>query len=197
MRSSHRSLLRVSDEMKRSNPTTPPNDLVIEYFDKIRYICLVTKLNQYTLSDFSTYHTGILQARAYRNLRYFMVQTLSKYQLTSAEWSLLGIIHEETKNGGIRVSDLANLLDVQKSFVTNMVRKLIAEGYAKHQFDEDDGRVRLIIGTDKAHLKVVEIESFMRQQMRNWLGEIDPEDLLVYIKVLKHLSVKKTLSLRK
>lgn len=140
------------------------------------------------ISDFSTYRTGVLQATAYRNLKNFMSKTLNQHGITSAEWSILGIVHEETKNGGIRVSALAKILDVQTSFVTNMVNKLQKLGYMEHKFDEDDARVRLILGTDKAHLIVVEIESTMRRDMRKWLSDIEESDLITYIKVLGQIS---------
>jgi DNA-binding MarR family transcriptional regulator len=140
------------------------------------------------LSEFSTYRTGVLQATAYRNLRDFMAITLGPHSITSEEWSILGIVHEETKNGGIRVSALADILDVQTSFITNMVNKLQKQGYVLHKFDEDDARVRLIVGTDKAHLKVVEIESTLRKDMRMWLDDIDSEDVVTYIKVLTHIA---------
>ncbi len=142
------------------------------------------------ISEFSTYRTGILQAKAYRNLKNFMYRTLKKHDLTSTQWSILGVISDETKNGGIRVSDLADMLDVKRSFITNMVKKLIENGYAEHAYDEDDGRVRLVIATDKAHLKVVEIERYMRKEMREWLSDIEHQDLVRYIMVLDKISLK-------
>ncbi len=117
-----------------------------------------------------------------------MVRTLKNHDLTSAEWSLLGLVSDETKNGGIRVSDLARMLDVEVSFVTTMVKKLIKKGYFEHAYDEDDGRVRLILGTDKCHLKVVEIERHMRQEMKLWLKDIKPKELVHYINVLEKIS---------
>lgn len=146
------------------------------------------------ISDFSTYRTGILQARAYRNLRVFMMNTLKHHNLTSTEWSLLGVVSDETKNGGIRVSDLAKLLDVETSFITNLSKKLMKQGYIEHTYDEDDGRVRLLVGTDKAHLKVVEIERFLRNEMRAWLGDIKPNQLVQYIQVLDKISRKTDVS---
>lgn len=119
-----------------------------------------------------------------------MHMTLSVHDITSAEWSILGIVHEETKNGGIRVSALAEILGVHTSFVTNMVNKLQKQGYVKHKFDDDDGRVRLIVATDIAHLKVIEIESTMRQDMKKWLKDINSQDLLTYIKVLNFIALK-------
>ena len=142
------------------------------------------------LSDFSTYRTGILQARAYRNLRHFMVQTLKHHDLTSTEWSVLGVVTDETRNGGIRVSSLAKMLDVETSFITNMVKKLIKNGYIEHAYDEDDGRVRLLVGTDKAQLKVVEIERFMRKEMKVWLSDVSTRELITYIAVLNKISRK-------
>jgi DNA-binding MarR family transcriptional regulator len=125
-----------------------------------------------------------------------MVRTLKDHDLSSTEWSLLGVISDETKNGGIRVSDLASLLDVETSFITNMVKKLIKNDYVEYGYDEDDGRVRLIKGTDKCHLKVVEIENDMRSEMRQWLGDVKPTELLQYITVLGKIS-KKTIKIVK
>lgn len=142
------------------------------------------------LSDFSTYRTGILQAKAYRNLRHFMVRTLKDHNLTSAEWSILGVISEMVENGGIRVSDLAKMLDVETSFVTNMVKKLMKQGYAEYEYDEDDGRVRLVVATEKAQNKVVEIELHMRKEMRLWLEDVGDKELIQYISVLNKISKK-------
>ncbi len=119
-----------------------------------------------------------------------MARTLKDHDLTSSEWSLLGVISDETKNGGIRVSHLARMLDVETSFITNMVKKLIKNGYVVYGYDEDDGRVRFVNGTDKCHLKVVEIESLMRKEMREWLGDVTPAELLQYIAVLEKISHK-------
>lgn len=142
------------------------------------------------LSNFSTYSTGILQARAYRNLRYFMTRTLKKHGLTSAEWSVLGVVSDATKSGGIRVSDIAKMLDVQTSFITNLVKGLMKEGLTDYAYDEDDGRVRLVVGTDKAHAEVDQIEKNLRKEMKAWLGDIRPEELVQYITVLQKISGK-------
>jgi DNA-binding MarR family transcriptional regulator len=61
-------------------------------------------------------------------------------------------------------------------------------GYVRHRFDDDDGRVRLIAATEAGHLKVIEIESCMRDDMRQWLTGIDRQDLLAYIRVLAFIS---------
>jgi DNA-binding MarR family transcriptional regulator len=150
----------------------------------------VSKLNQSSLQDFSTYRTAALQATAYRKLREFMSNTLTPHGLSCAEWSILGIVHEESKNGGVRVGQLAELLDVQISFVTNMTRRLQSIGYVSHRFDDDDGRVRLIVCSDKGHLKAIKIEAELRAGMRAWLNGIDQQDLLAYIKVLGYISNK-------
>lgn len=142
------------------------------------------------LSEFSTYRTGILQARAYRNLRYFMMQTLQSEHLTSAEWTMLGVISDESKNGGIRVGHLADLLDVKTSFITNLVKKLISTGYIKHEYDDDDGRVRYLIATNSGQLKVIEIEQKMRKAMKDWLSDVDNTELVQYINVLQKISRK-------
>lgn len=140
------------------------------------------------ISDFTTYNTGILQARAYRNLRHFMAQTLRKHDLTSTEWSLIGVVSDKTADGGIRVSDLATLLDVEKSFITNSVKKLMKKGYFEYGYLEDDGRVRLVLGTALCHAKVAEVERLMRMEMKVWLGEVRPGELVRYINVLQKIA---------
>lgn len=142
------------------------------------------------LSHYSTYRTGILQARAWRNLRHFMAAALKDYDLSSTEWSLLGVISEEAANGGIRVSDLAKLLDVETSFVTNSLKKLKERGYIAYGYDEDDARVRLIIGTSKCMRDVQKIEQQMRAKMADWLKDVGPIELLQYIAVLEKISSK-------
>ena len=140
------------------------------------------------ISNFSTYRTGIIQARAYRNLRNFMADKLKEHNLTSTEWSIMGVVSDETKNGGIRVGDLAALLDVEAPFITKSVKKLMKRGYFEYGYDEDDGRVRLVLGTDKCHLKVVEIERYLRKEMRSWLSGVGLRELVGYIKVLRKIS---------
>ena len=140
------------------------------------------------LSEFSTYRTGILQARAYRNLRHFMTESLKEYGLTSTEWTMLGLISDETKNGGIRVSDVARMLDVEISFVTNTVKKLKGLKFVIKAQDEQDKRVRILIGTDKAHLTVIHIERSLRKKMKLWLKNINNDELVRYITVLQKIS---------
>lgn len=143
-----------------------------------------------TLADFSTYRTGILQAKAYRNLRHFMHRTLKKHALSSTEWSILGVVSDETRNGGVRVGEVAAMLDVEPSFITNTVKKLSQQGYITFAKHEDDGRVKILLGTDRAHLTVVEIERYLRQEMRKWMSDIPPEQLIQYINVLEKISQK-------
>lgn len=140
------------------------------------------------ISDFSTYHTGILQARAYRTLRLFMTRELDVFNLSSTEWSILGTINDHSEKGGIRASDLAALLDVKNSFITNSTKKLTEENLIVFSFHEDDARVRLLSTTEKGKKKTLVVERHMREKMKSWLKDIENEELVVYIHVLLKIS---------
>ena len=86
------------------------------------------------LSEFTTYQAGVLQARAYRNLREFMSSELKQYKYTMMEWALVGLVYDYTADGGARVSQLAKLLDVGTSLVTNMLNVLESRGLIERRF---------------------------------------------------------------
>lgn len=146
----------------------------------------------FKLSELATYQTGIYQARAYRNLRHFMEYQLKPYGLSSSEWSILGVVYDNTKeNGcGVRVSALAEIIDVEVSFITNMIKKLKRLNLVTHNYDEDDGRSRFIVTTNAGVTMVEEIELSIRREMKKWLGDIDSKDLVVYIHILNKLADK-------
>ncbi|MBP6041746.1 MarR family transcriptional regulator [Candidatus Saccharibacteria bacterium] len=142
------------------------------------------------LSEFTTYQAGVLQARAYRNLREFMASELKQYGYTMMEWSLVGLVYDYTAEGGARVSQLAKLLDVETSLVTNMLNVLEGKGLIERIVDEKDKRARRVISTHKSEADVKKIEKVLRKDMKTWMGVVSPRQLLGYVKTLQKLAQK-------
>ena len=72
-----------------------------------------------------------------------------------------------------------------------MVKKLIERELIEFARDEDDGRVRLVNATDKGHLLVQKIERHMRKEMKDWLSDVEPAELVKYIGVLEKIASKR------
>lgn len=136
-----------------------------------------------------TYHTGLIQAKAYRALRYYMADFLKKYELTMMEWTLLGHI-SESSNGGINISDLAELFGVETSLMTNSINKLHSKGLVDRKSDKFDKRIRLVRITKKGASLVKKVEKRLSASLAEWLSDINPKAIVHYVEVLKYLANK-------
>lgn len=142
------------------------------------------------LGDFTTYQAGVLQARAYRNLREFMTSHLKEHEYTMMEWALVGLVYDYTSEGGARVGQLATILDVEISLITNMLNVLERRDLIKRIVDSSDKRARRIVTTRKAEADVKKIEKKMRTEMKKWLGNVSTRQLFSYVRTLQKLATK-------
>ena len=119
-----------------------------------------------------------------------MASELKQYGYTMMEWSLVGLVYDYTAEGGARVSQLAKLLDVETSLVTNMLNVLEGKGLIERIVDEKDKRARRVISTHKSEADVKKIEKVLRKDMKTWMGVVSPRQLLGYVKTLQKLAQK-------
>lgn len=139
---------------------------------------------------FKTYHVGLLQAKAYRVLRSYMADSLKKYQLTAMEWTLLGYIAENSKDG-TNISDLAEWFGVEMSLITNSINKLSDKGLVSRTASKKDKRIRIAKITKKGATQVETIEASISAGVDTWLEDITPKAMLNYLEVLKCLADKR------
>ncbi len=140
------------------------------------------------LHNFTTYQAGVLQARAYRNLREFMTTHLKEHNYTMMEWALVGLVYDYTSEGGARVGQLATILDVEISLVTNMLNTLEGRELISRIIDPTDKRARRVVTTRKAEADVKKIEKKLRIEMRKWLGNVSGRELQGYVRTLQSLA---------
>lgn len=134
-------------------------------------------------SDLTTYGIGLLQAKAFRILKQQTNEALKKYNISSVDWALLGVLHEHA--AGLRLSEIASILGVEAPFVTQTMDSLLAQDLIDKTALGNDARVKMLQLTDKGKRLIPEIEAHTRKEMRHLLHGASPRDVLAYRKILK------------
>ncbi len=134
-----------------------------------------------------TYMAGLAQARAYRLLQSNFNRVLQPFDLTMSEWAMLGCIYDA---GELRLSELAEVMDIKPPQVTVMTEKLIGKGLIKTVVDTDDNRSRIVSLTDAGTKLVPQAEAEARSFMRKYMHGVSPGDLLAYLRVIAFLADK-------
>lgn len=137
----------------------------------------------------TTYQAVILQARAYRTIRTFMVDTLKNYGLTLTEWLMIGVV-VDTHRDGTRISDLADILGVELPVVTNLVKRAEATGWVTRTTDTNDRRAKRIISTMEGREKACDIEGELQVATGAWLKDLDISMLDGYLATVGTLAAK-------
>lgn len=143
----------------------------------------------------ASYISGILQGKAYRTMQNHLSDTLAAFELTIPEWKVLGLIYD---NGPLRVSDLAEILDVDPPLITKLVNNLEEKKLVERVGDVNDKRSARIKVTMKGEHRISRIEPEVRAMLGQLLQGLTVKDMDIYKKVLativaqgKVLTVKK------
>lgn len=109
--------------------------------------------------------------------------------LDVAELSLKQIKYLKTLNNscGMTTSQMAEILDLSKPSVTEMVKKFIKIGYVYKQNCPQDGRVYYLKLTDLGQ-QIVNLEAMTQKNLAERLLEsLDEEDVIALINILEKL----------
>jgi DNA-binding MarR family transcriptional regulator len=147
--------------------------------DIIKKISLAAK-NQ------KTYRVGLLQTKAYRILNQKTTELLSKYQISSTEWAMLGLLFDS--KDGMRLIHAADALGVEAPFVTQMIAHLKKYDLVVQAADAADSRAKVARLTDKGRAFVEETEIYVRKEMKSLLKGASIRDILGYLAVLQKIT---------
>lgn len=128
-----------------------------------------------------TYNAAVLQNSAHKTLQYQVVKILSDFDLSTAEWIILGYIFQ---NQSARFIDLALCLDVEPPHITTLVDVLEKKKLVERRDDPEDRRARRIVLTRKSLDLIPEVEIKLSTQMNRLLSGITPQEMVVYFKIL-------------
>lgn len=147
------------------------------------------------LQNSRMHELGIAHMFLSRNVGSFHQAALKKYGLTAIEWFMLCVIDDATKEGGIRVTDLAGVFEVRTTYVTSVLNSLRAKGYVETRFDASDARVRLAIVTSKGSKEVPVIEHYIQKEIGRLLdGAVEADEFATYLRVVKKIAELDTAS---
>ncbi len=136
------------------------------------------------LSDLHTYQVAVLQSRGNRAFKSKMSQFLRNHDITMMQWSIIGLV-SDSKDSGIRISDLATELDTSMAFITTTVNMLEAKGIVQKAGHERDSRAKLVRLSANFVPKVKAIEAELHTQVAQWLqAKVEAKDLADYLRVL-------------
>lgn len=140
------------------------------------------------LGHITTYQVGALQASINRILQKHSDAILKPYGISKMQWLIIGTVLDSGE-GGIRLTDLAKLLDTTMSYITTAVNLLESKGMLSRRENEHDSRSKYITINSSFKAKCEDIEHVMRESLRNTIyAHIEPAEFRVYIKVLYQLS---------
>lgn len=138
------------------------------------------------ISQITTYQSGVVQASAHRIISRVISDFLLQYGLSSMQWFIIGHIYD-AGNSGIRLSDLNRRVHTTLPYITNTINLLESKGIVKKVSHSGDSRIKLVSIHDDYRSTVEEIESGLREHMRQKLYREDGigrDELSDYIAVL-------------
>ena len=130
-----------------------------------------------------TYLSGALFMKAYRLLRFNVTTCLSKFSINPTSWVLLGIIRE-TKDG-IRLAEVANIMNVKAPLITTLVQDLIAKDLIELLPHHTDKRVKLLLLTPIGKVFMKKVEIALDKSLRDILAGTTDADLAGFETVLE------------
>ena len=133
----------------------------------------------------TTYQIGLMHTKLNRLLKQRTTRSLEGTNINPPEWAMLGVLYDAKK--GMRLSNLAEELGVEASFVTTMTKSLTKRDLVMIQSDPDDNRAKEVTLTTIGKTFVESTERQLRDAMRPLVGKISIRNLLSYFSVLHSL----------
>lgn len=141
-----------------------------------------------SLSEVTTYQSGVVQSTAMRKLNRFTANFLEAYDLTTMEWFIIGTVYDSGANG-TSLTELKHKLGTTMPFITNSVKTLMSKGVLVKSLDSTDARTKIVAIAPSYRPTCLEIEKYLRAKMRElFYSQITPEELRTYVAVLYKMS---------
>lgn len=141
------------------------------------------------LQSVTAYQACLVHARADRNFRGLVANALHPFGLTKNEWLLLAVV-SEAPDIGYGMKELADMLDVGMPHVTALLTKLDTQKLVIQKSVPEDKRRRFLLVTKKGSKLLHEIDAVIRDDLRNYLGDMSREQVVNYYSVVFLLANK-------
>ena len=156
------------------------------YYSIISMMHTSSEFSKNDLSQITTYQSGVVQASAHRIINRVVSDFLLAHGLTSMQWFIIGHIYD-AGDAGLRISDLMRKVQTTLPYITNTVALLESKQMVRKISHARDSRIKLVSIEPSYRNTVEEIESSLREHLRDTLYRedgISRDELNTYISVL-------------
>lgn len=129
-----------------------------------------------------TYKAGLLQAKAFRILKYRTNEVLRPFSINATDWGVLGLLIDEKT--GMQLRMIAEEVGVKPPYITRSVTILSKLGYVGLKRSEVDARAQNAFITDKGKSFVQSTEKVVSKQLQETFLGISARSLLGYVQTL-------------
>ena len=129
-----------------------------------------------------TYKAGLLQAKAFRILKYRTNEVLKPFSINSTDWGVLGLLMDAP--GGVQLRVIAQEVGVKQPYITRSIATLSALGYVELARSETDARAQNAFITKTGTKFVQSTEKIVLKQLKETFGDISKLSLLGYVQTL-------------
>jgi MarR family transcriptional regulator for hemolysin len=129
-----------------------------------------------------SYEKARLQVVGYRTLQNSINSVLSKYELNTSQWIILGYLHDSKQ--GMRVTTLASTLDVETPLITTLINSLQRRELIVSKADPEDKRAKRLQLTDDGHDLVLRLEQKLKENLQYFETGFKKGELDAYFEVL-------------
>jgi DNA-binding MarR family transcriptional regulator len=135
----------------------------------------------------NSYSIMLAKTKTHRLTSAVIESVLYPHGLSINEWLVLGaLIGDKSVTSG----DLAYELGISKPLIARIVSQLIDADMIHMARDTKDSRIKKIQVTPKAKMHMETLEPEIRDALKNWLKDIDPSHVDIYIDVVLKLAGK-------
>jgi DNA-binding MarR family transcriptional regulator len=113
------------------------------------------------------------------------LSVLGKLGVTPPQLYMMFVLCEK---GQCKVTSLAEHVGVKPSAITVMIDRLIQQGLAQRQHDEQDRRVVMLAITDKGKQVLRKFEQTRNEIMRSYFVKLEPGEVEQMVRILEKLA---------
>ncbi len=123
-----------------------------------------------------------------RQIKRRMDKSVSEYEITGKQVSILLYIYEESKKRDVYAKDIEVAFDMRRASVTGILQLMEKNGIIKREENNQDARLKKLILTTKAKEARNKLKKEIIQVEKNLTKDISKKDLETFITIMQKMS---------
>jgi DNA-binding MarR family transcriptional regulator len=135
----------------------------------------------------TVYEICLIHSKADRAIRLELARQLQEFNITMMQWLLLATVKAGSTNG-VRMTELADILDVTMPQITALMNDLVKQKLTKQKINSTDRRSRRLTLTPAGKALLEQISPRIEKGVKHWLSTIPADNLKIYLDTAKKLA---------